>query len=330
MTFAPVLPIVETVHGSQLHGTSTPQSDRDYKGVHIPSAEGILLQRPERVLDLSLTSKSASGKNTAEAIDRESYALQKFCEMLAAGDTVATEILFTPDEFIVRADSRWPALREQLKDLLNSDCKGFVGYCMHQAAKYGVKGSRMAAVEGLVELLDEAIAKHGGDARTHIISEALYAFAEENEHAEIVQLDKPHGGKLEHIKCCERTMPFTGALKLTAHVYRRIWENYGERARAARQEGGIDWKAMSHAVRVARQARELMLTRNIVFPRPDAEELLAIKTGKLPFAGVQELLERLVDELEDVPSVLPARPEDDEIQAAIDNIVLPWHAAQFS
>jgi predicted nucleotidyltransferase len=37
--------ICETVFGSHLYGTSTEQSDRDYKGIFLPSAQDILLGR---------------------------------------------------------------------------------------------------------------------------------------------------------------------------------------------------------------------------------------------------------------------------------------------
>ena len=50
----PVVPLVVTVHGSHLYGTSTPSSDRDYKGVHLPSGRELVLQRAENVIDDSV------------------------------------------------------------------------------------------------------------------------------------------------------------------------------------------------------------------------------------------------------------------------------------
>ena len=151
----PLRRLVTTVHGSHLYGTSTPESDRDYKGVHLPSGRGILLQRPENVFDESIKAKNAAGKNTGDAIDHQSYSVEKFCRMLAIGDGFATEILFAPDDCIVEAAPGWDALKEEAKVLLNREVKGFVGYCKQQAAKYGVKGSRMEAVEKLVILLSD-------------------------------------------------------------------------------------------------------------------------------------------------------------------------------
>jgi hypothetical protein len=97
----------------------------------------------------------------------------------------------------------------------------------------------------------------------------------------------------------------TTAITEAFKVYNTVWANYGERARAAMTNEGIDWKAVSHAVRVARQALELLRDHKITFPRPDAEELLAIKLGKLPYSQVSPMLEALVQEVNECESTLP-------------------------
>ena len=320
----PLRKIVTTVHGSHLYGTSTPQSDRDYKGVHLPSGEGIVLQRPENVIDESIICKDASDKNTGEAIDHQSYSLAKFCRMLALGDGVATEILFAPDECIVEASPEWPIIREQARGLLNREVTGFTGYCKQQAAKYGIKGSRMEAVENLVVLLDAAVRKHGPKARLEVIERELNEFVARTEMASLPIINTAHGVPMTHIECCDRKMAMRSQIGEAARVYTAVWNNYGKRARAAKDNEGVDWKAVSHAVRVARQAHELLLTGAITFPRPDAENLLAIKLGKIPYKEVQPILERLVDDLDTIESALP----EETAEAAIDAIVLPRYLTQ--
>lgn len=326
MTFnlKPITKIVTTVHGSHLYGTSTPESDRDYKGVHLPSGEAILLQRPENVIDESFVAKDAFDKNTGEAVDHQSYSVGKFCRMLALGDGVATEILFAPDDCIIQASPEWPILREAARGLLNREIKGFTGYCKQQASKYGIKGSRMEAVEKLVTLLDAAVEKHGPKARLELIESELHDFADRIEMASIQIIDTAHGVPMAHIECCDRKMALRSQIGEAARVYSAVWNNYGKRARAAKDNEGVDWKAVSHAVRVARQAHELLLTGVITFPRPDAEELLAIKLGKFSYKEVQPVLEKLVDDLDTIESSLP----EETSEAAIDAIVLPRYLKQ--
>jgi len=83
-----VIRIVETAFGSHLYGTDTPASDRDWKGVHLPPARDILLQRIERTVS-SKTKADMTAKNTAADTDRESWALHQFFRLVSEGQTVA-------------------------------------------------------------------------------------------------------------------------------------------------------------------------------------------------------------------------------------------------
>ena len=93
MNFLPTKPILRVKHGSHLYGTSTPESDQDFKGVHIPSGRGILLQQPESVINKGVK-LSDTIKNQAGDVDEQSFSVQKYLQMLSVGDTVATEMLF--------------------------------------------------------------------------------------------------------------------------------------------------------------------------------------------------------------------------------------------
>lgn len=284
----PVTELVRVVHGSHLYGTSTPQSDRDYKAVHIPSGEAILLGRPENVLDLGTVAKDANGKNLPEAIDCQSFSVQKFFEMLMKGDTVATEILFAPYD---ECNPMWPAIRGVGRRLLNRQCKGFVGYCVRQAAKYGIKGSRMGTVKALLDFLEF---HKGATQRLGVLEGPLRVWSESREHVKWENIPHPNGADCWHIDVCDRKVPMTLAIDEAYKIYKRVWDNYGARARQAMTNEGIDWKAVSHAMRVAGQAQELLLTGKITFPRPDADYLLDIKQGKIPYSNVNHALEEAV------------------------------------
>jgi hypothetical protein len=74
---------------------------------------------------------------------------------------------------------------------------------------------------------------------------------------------------------------------------------------------GVDWKALSHAIRVGTQSLEYLRTGFVTFPRPDAAHLLEIKLGNLPFAQVGEEIEGLLEEVEEAAqsSSLPDKPD---------------------
>lgn len=323
MSHPPTKQIIRIQHGSHLYGTNTPSSDLDYKGVFLPAGRDILLGRVPGTIDKSTGDDLT--KNSKDDIDDQSYALQKFFEMLVKGDTTATEILFAPPEATVLITPEWEYVRSQATGFINRECRGFVGYCRQQANKYGIKGSRMAAARDIVTLLEAEIALRGPRSKLVESNEALEVFCACHEFAELVPIIS-HGQPIRHLEVVNRKMPYTTTLKAAHEVYAKIYENYGERARMAMTNEGVDWKAMSHAVRVARQAKELLETGHITFPRPDAAELLAIKLGERPFAEVGELLEGLVEEVEQAALVSPLPEKSDE--AAIDRVVLSLYEKQ--
>jgi len=314
----PTRQLVTIQHGSHLYGTSTPSSDTDLKGVHLPSGLGIVLGRPEDVIERNVVAKEGT-KNTADAVDNQSYSLAKFLGMLAKGDTVATEILFAPPWAIVDMDPLWPLIQAQAVKVLNRQAKGFVGYCQRQAAKYGVKGSRMAAVKVLIDALEPLTWSD----KLGTVEPMLRELAAANEHMDFVNIPHPDGRECWHIECCDRKMPMTSHIGEAVKVYRTVWENYGERARAAMTNEGIDWKAISHAVRVARQALELLRSHTITFPRPDAAELLEIKQGKRSYQDVSPLLEALVEEVNGFQSNLPERTDPALVDELVQRYYLP-------
>lgn len=319
-----VRPLVRITHGSHLYGTDTPLSDLDYKGVHLPSGRAILLGKPENVID-STIKLSDTVKNQAGDVDEQSYSLAKFLGMLIAGDTVATEILFAPPHAIIEMDPMWPAIQAHAKLLINKQIKGFVSYCQRQAAKYGVKGSRMAACKDIIDLLEAVIKQRGLGTKLVEIDDELVAFCGSHEFSEIVPITQANGTELNHLEVVDRKIPYTNTVKAAFDIYSKVYDNYGDRARAAMENKGIDWKAMSHAVRVAGQALELLRHGSITFPRPDRETLLHIKRGDLDFQMVADHLEALVDDIAEASkfSALPNKTDMARVEAMITETYYP-------
>ena len=79
----------------------------------------------------------------------------------------------------------------------------------------------------------------------------------------------------------------------------------------AEQDGGVDWKALSHAVRVGQEAIELLTTGRLVFLLAGAAHLLAIKLGHVPYEAVAEEIAQLLRAVEvaAATSTLPDQPD---------------------
>lgn len=199
-----------------------------------------------------------------------------------------------------------------------------------QANKYGIKGSRVHAVRSIVEWFDEAIAAHGHLAKLGAAAETLPGFIVERQldHTAIVHIPHPsRSDPIPHLECCNRKAPFLASLKDMRAIYARLLDEYGARAIMAERNEGVDWKALSHAVRVGHEALELLGTGCITFPLPNASHVLAIKRGELPYPAVAEEIEGLLESIEaaQASSTLPDAPDhgfmDEVVEAAYRNEV---------
>ena len=311
----PVTNLMRALYGSHLYGTSTPSSDTDYKSVHLPSGEGILLGRPEMTVGKSGGGKA---KNSAEDIDDESFSLAKFFQMLEVGDMMAMELLFVPDDRRLSTSPLWAeVILANRHRLIHSSCTGFVADCQRQAAKYGIKGSRVREAREALAFLDALITRAGRKARLKEFDAEIRTFAADGRRYTSIQtIVQTYGTKLPHLEVCDRKMPFTITLETARSIMDSTLNSYGERANQAERNENIDWKSVMHAIRVGEQAIELLSTGHITFPRPNAAELIRVRIGEVDFNIIRPRLESLLDEVTRLSdtSTLPVTPDLDFIR----------------
>lgn len=293
--------VVSMKFGSHLYGTSTPESDLDFKAVHIPDAKDILLQRAMGSIS-DKRNKAEGEKNLAGETDQESYSLQRFFELLVDGQTVAIDMLFAPEEMLLETSDLWKLIQSKRHLLLTNKSAAFVGYCRTQANKYGIKGSRVAAARDAAKLFTETLALRGPQAKVRDIADDLVALV--GDHANIIHQKINSVGHIGiFFECCNRKVAFDGTIKQAAEVFERVHASYGQRAQLAQSNEGVDWKALSHAVRVGEEAIELMATGKVTFPLRNAEHILAIKQGHIPYVEVAKEIEELLVTVEAGSSV---------------------------
>ena len=88
--------LVKAIAGSKLYGTDLPTSDSDYKIVFLPSINEIIRLN---VAQAKFTSTGGNAKNTNKDVDVECFELRRYLQMVERGDTVALDLLFTPDDY---------------------------------------------------------------------------------------------------------------------------------------------------------------------------------------------------------------------------------------
>ena len=317
--------IVKMQFGSHVYGTNLPTSDTDYRGVHLPDARDILLQRVKPAIS-EKTKKDEHAKNTADDVDFESFSLQQYMRLLLEGQTIALDMLFTPSKWIIESSDAWGEIVNQEHLWLHRGVNAFVGYCRTQAAKYGVRGFRVAAVREANEMLDGIIAKHGPQTKLRDVWGVIQEFAmEDREGVDLVTTPVKNDPtrSIRYLEVCNRKVDENASAKYAREIFGRVFEEYGQRALAAENNQGVDWKATMHAVRAAHQAEELLTTHKMTFPRPEADLLVKIRRGELPYKEVAEMIESGIERVEAAAKVsgLPDKPNFGEAE----ELVRAWY-----
>jgi len=289
--------IMKCLFGSHLYGLNTPTSDKDYKGIYLPDKDNLLLGNYAK--HYSESTGNDKTKNTKDDIDVEIFSLPYFIELACKGETVALDMLHAREEiFESNIGEIWWELKNRRKIFYTKDMKSYIGYARKQANKYGIKGSRMAAVEEVINFLDK---RFPVEAREVMKIRDIYEQLPVNDFLiRCSMADKSQGAKdLQFYEVCGRKYQDTLTLsQLMVHVW-ELYIEYGDRARKAKNDEGVDWKAVSHALRASYQMLGILNDGDFEYPLPQTEFLLAVKTGQLNFVNeVQPELDSLIVKIE--------------------------------
>ena len=280
--------------GSHLYGTQTEKSDTDYKGVFLPPLKELVLQEVSKVW-LDNTKKNSNTKNNPSDIDSEIYSLHYFLQLAYEGQTVALDMIHCPASLIVEGadNEHWRFIVDHRSKFYTKNLRSYIGYCRTQAAKYGVKGSRLKAAEDMIYWLallsdpTRTLASVWQDIPTgeHIIKTEIPEATQEDKRA---------------LEICNRKFMATTPVRVVIDCIHKFYNNYGDRAKQAKENLGIDWKALSHAFRAGLQLKEIYETGDLEYPLKDAVFLRDIKQGKYHYQndGIGEKLDNLINAVE--------------------------------
>jgi hypothetical protein len=305
--------------GSHLYGTNTKNSDEDYKGIFLPSVNSCILQKASK--SLTYSTGNEKGKNTKEDIDIQLWSLQYFLELLAKGEVNALDLAysFTHEDIVIYC--RYEFERNffpNISKFFNAgDCNAFVGYAIGQAKKYGIKGSRLGKIKDALDYMSDFFSQYGTDKVTPIRNQVMYEI-DKKFHDDSYCFIKEKNGNRFLIICGRMHQESI----LTTELYERLkshYESYGERSELARKNKGLDFKALSHAMRCLYQMEELLIDGRITFPLKSANKLIEIKKGELHFNEIEKMINDKIDEIKAKLKTYNTKTKD---QKFIENFIL--------
>jgi len=277
-----------------MYGLNTPTSDVDLKGIYIPSHRDIILGNVPKT-SINTSTGEDNSKNSKDDIDQEMFTLMGFIRMCEQGQTAAIDMLFCPAEMIIESSYEWDFIQENRDKLITGKASSFIGYCFQQANKYGIKGSRIKAMKEVIENLSFNL----GDQRikdTKLIKE-LHKI--DNDHVKMIKHKSSNGEIADYLEVCGRKFGMMDKVDHVIEVLTMIEGKYGDRARLAEKNEGVDWKALSHALRVCYEAQELLATGHVTLPFTGSKRnlLLDIKQGLLDYKDVSPIIEEEMEKV---------------------------------
>ena len=340
------IPLYLVIRGSHAYGTNIPGSDIDYSGVFI--------QNLDSILGFSYTEQINDDNN-----DIVIYELRRFLELLSKNNPTILELLNTPDDCVVYKHPVFELILENKQNFLTKICAdSFGGYAKQQISKAKGQNKKQNWEKDKVTRktpLDFCYI-HQNEHSTLLVdylqrfdikqelcglskvphSKELYAlfYTQEISNFRGIAFEDSNDIRLSSIpenlsKSCFISYISYNKDGYVQHCkdyksYQTWLENRNELRWVDVESHGqkIDGKNMMHCRRLMDMAREIAQGKGILVKRPNAQELIDIRQGKV---DLQTLIDQVESEIIEVDqlflnSTLPNSVDDKLVEQLLINI----------
>lgn len=298
------------LHGSHIYGLNNENSDLDVKAVYLSSKEDILLGRI-KMKSTTWSSGKKDAKNSKDDVDIELFSIHTFINLLRKSDSGAISMLFAPIESICMQTPIWRQIVDKSDLFCSRDMIGLLGFIKSQISKYCDKGVRLNAAIKVLDILNlEDEDKRMADI-WNILPEEKYLHFSTN-------------ANLMYYSVCDRLIQDTVKIGFAKSIVQNIIDSYGDRSIKAMKNNGFDWKAISHAFRVATELTDLYKSGKIIYPIKNFNFIKQIKSGSLDFDN--DVLPKLNTIMDDVykaseSSNFPQKINNEKIDEVLFSII---------
>jgi hypothetical protein len=316
------IPLYLVVRGSHAYGTNLPSSDVDYSGVFV--------QNLDSILGNSYLEQINDDKN-----DIVIYELRRFLDLLAKNNPTILELLNTPEDCIVYKHPLFDVILANKSNFLTKICaNSFGGYAKEQISKAKGQNKKQNWEKDKVTRKNPLnfCYLHTGEYSVPLVdylerfelnqefcglskiphSKDVYALFYTEEFAKFrgIAFEDSNDIRLSSIpkdlpECC-----FIGHISYNKDGYVQHCKDYksyqtwleerNEQRWVDVESHGqkIDGKNMMHCRRLMDMAREIAEGRGIIVRRPNAQELIDIRQGKIDLQTLIEHVEKEIIEVD--------------------------------
>jgi len=308
-----------TKYGSKLYGTDNENSDTDYKGIYIPNKRSVLLKKDME--HYNFNSNDNNTKNSKDDIDLQLFSIYKWFNLLKKGETGAMDILFSlfREDTQVYNDKEFTSIiLENYRKFYNKNLHSFLGYCVGQSKVYNVRGERFNELHLFVEYFNDLVKEQGSEKLETLFPNIETLFLEHKyKYIKFISAPTSRGsGEIKdgiYVEVLGKRFLGTVTIKYFSEKITEMEKQFGNRARASAK--GIDFKALSHAVRVIDEVEELIDENFITFPLKNRTYIKSVKEG-------HESLEDVMDYIDQKLNVVQEKLENSSLSEKSDEVFM--------
>ena len=260
--------------GSQLYGTTMPNSDVDYSSVFMPTAYDLFsLQKCDYIND-STKASSDERRNTAKDIDNQKYSLQRFMHLVLHGNPNLLEILFCKNPVI--EDPVFTPVKENAHRFVARHVyDSFTGFAIAQKKKLQYKALRFGQLADTLKWFERK--------RKEQITDSSAQMSEEDAVFLNGMLSE-YKGRKNNRESFHQGLP----IKVIYEKVKEEYDGYGWRVHTDSFERlGYDVKFGAHAIRLFHEGIQLLTKHVLEFPITGQayNDIMAIRRGEV---GIEE------------------------------------------
>ena len=303
--------LYKVIVGSQSYGTSTPQSDVDYKSV--------FAQDLDKIVSFGYT------EQVNYTSDDVGYEIRRFLELCEKGNPSAIEMLFVPHRCIVEKSPLFDIILENRDKFITKKLvKSFKEMAYSQIVKATGLNKKLnwekekitrktpldfcyvyenGQTKPITQYLDDngMVQENCGLAKLNHFKDAyaLYydlnfkgiAFEQSNE-VRLSNIPKEHKSlTVLYYNKDAYTMHCSNFLEYTKWLKNRNTDRYVDNDNHGQK---IDGKNMMHCVRLLDMSLEILADKKIIIERPNVEYLLSIKKGDVNLLDIKKYAEETI------------------------------------
>lgn len=300
--------------GSRLFGTNLESSDHDYKMVYAPSLDSLLLGN-----------RIANEPDFSQGIDAEKVPIQILARHYFEGQSYAIEVVQAEKKGVqVEGTETDPLFRRFCAHLRAKwTCRNMsrvAGYAKHQSSLYSDKGVRYEAAHALMLAL--SLREPTTRLFEAVQDPSVLAVLEKySSHIYLGEYDISSGQERMRMRPClyflGKCLPLSIDMRTAQAPVQSTLTSYGKRAIKASDHG--DWKAIMHALRIAREGVTLLSSGGFRFAYEEPlfrDYLISVRKGERPLEEVLAKMDQLTLELRDMEeaSDFPDNTSEQSIQ----------------